>query len=68
MDHLEPYFDAPRQFYLDSQRLIRSCTKPTREEYISMTQAVAIGFLVMGFIGYIVKLVHIPINNVIVGA
>ena len=27
----------------------------------------AIGFLIMGFIGYFVKLIHIPINNIIVG-
>ena len=28
----------------------------------------AIGFAVMGFIGYFVKLVHIPINSILVGA
>jgi len=27
----------------------------------------AVGFLIMGFIGYFVKLIHIPINNIIVG-
>jgi protein transport protein SEC61 subunit gamma-like protein len=26
-----------------------------------------IGFLIMGFIGFFVKLVHIPINNILVG-
>ena len=25
------------------------------------------GFLVMGFVGFVVKLIHIPINNIIVG-
>jgi preprotein translocase subunit Sss1 len=29
-------------------------------EYIQLCRAVAVGFAVMGFIGYIVKLIHIP--------
>lgn len=36
-------------------------------EYFKILQAVTIGFALMGFIGYFVKLVHIPINNIIVG-
>ena len=32
---------------------------------MKISQAVAVGFLLMGFIGYIVKLIHIPINNII---
>jgi len=29
-------------------------------EYLQLCRAIAVGFLVMGFIGYIVKLIHIP--------
>lgn len=29
-------------------------------EFIQISRAVAVGFAVMGFIGYIVKLIHIP--------
>ena len=35
-------------------------------EFLEISRAVAIGFLVMGFIGFAVKLVHIPINNILV--
>lgn len=35
-------------------------------EFLKIAQAVALGFLVMGAIGYFVKLIHIPINNIIV--
>jgi hypothetical protein len=31
-------------------------------EYFAICRAVAIGFAVMGFIGYIVKLIHIPVR------
>ena len=37
-------------------------------EYMKILQACAMGFLVIGFIGYIIKLVFIPINNIILGA
>jgi hypothetical protein len=29
-------------------------------EYIQLCRAIAVGFVVMGFIGYFVKLIHIP--------
>uniref|UniRef100_A0A8C3B7D3 SEC61 translocon subunit gamma n=1 Tax=Cairina moschata TaxID=8855 RepID=A0A8C3B7D3_CAIMO len=38
---------------------------PTKFQKIAM--ATAIGFAIMGFIGFFVKLIHIPINNIIVG-
>jgi protein transport protein SEC61 subunit gamma-like protein len=31
-------------------------------EYLAICRAVAIGFAVMGFIGYFVKLIHIPVR------
>ncbi len=36
-------------------------------EFAKIARATGIGFLIMGFIGFFVKLVHIPINNIIVG-
>jgi len=37
------------------------------KEFKSLAQATAVGFLTMGFIGFFVKLIHIPINNIIIG-
>ena len=36
-------------------------------EFTRIALATSVGFLIMGFIGFFVKLVHIPINNIIVG-
>ncbi|XP_021109872.1 protein transport protein Sec61 subunit gamma isoform X1 [Heterocephalus glaber] len=36
-------------------------------EFQKIAMATAIGFAIMGFIGFFVKLIHIPINNIIVG-
>ena len=35
-------------------------------EFQKIALATAIGFAIMGFIGFFVKLIHIPINNIIV--
>jgi len=55
------------EFILDSRRLLQRCTKPDSREFKKIAFACGIGFAIMGFIGYIVKLVFIPINNIIVG-
>ena len=38
----------------------------SRRELVKISQAVGVGFIVMGAIGYIVKLIHIPVNNILV--
>lgn len=56
-----------KRFAQDSFRLIKRCTKPDAKEFKKIALATTVGFLVMGFLGFLVKLVHIPINNIIVG-
>lgn len=56
-----------KKFALDSYRLVKRCTKPDAKEFKEIALATTVGFLVMGFIGYFVKLIHIPINHIIVG-
>ncbi|EKX52913.1 hypothetical protein GUITHDRAFT_101363 [Guillardia theta CCMP2712] len=53
-------------FYRDSKMLVRRCAKPDKNEFTKIALATGAGFLVMGFIGFFVKLMFIPINNVIV--
>mmetsp|Transcript_61988 Transcript_61988/g.130893 ORF Transcript_61988/g.130893 Transcript_61988/m.130893 type:complete len:87 (-) Transcript_61988:303-563(-) len=55
------------EFAGDSRRLVQRCTKPDAKEFKKIAVACAIGFSIMGFIGYTVKLVFIPINNIIIG-
>ncbi|KAI3386299.1 hypothetical protein SNEBB_007640 [Seison nebaliae] len=67
MDQIIGYIEPAKQFTKDSYRLVRKCTKPDRREFQKIAVATAIGFALMGFIGFFVKLIHIPINNIIVG-
>ncbi|KAI8846815.1 translocation complex subunit Sss1 [Chytridium lagenaria] len=66
-DNFTELIEGPKQFAKDSIKLINRCTKPDKREFFQISRAVGIGFLLMGFIGFIVKLIHIPINNIIVG-
>ncbi|XP_038859349.1 protein transport protein Sec61 subunit gamma-like isoform X1 [Salvelinus namaycush] len=67
MDQVMQFVEPSRQFVKDSIRLVKRCTKPDRKEFSKIAMATAIGFAIMGFIGFFVKLIHIPINNIIVG-
>ncbi|KAI1819957.1 hypothetical protein F4861DRAFT_524999 [Xylaria intraflava] len=66
-DQITEFFDVQKDFVKDGTQFINRCTKPDRNEYIKICQAVGVGFVVMGAIGYLVKLIHIPVNNVLVG-
>jgi len=68
MDHVMEIMEPGKQFIKDSIRLVKRCTKPDRKEFSKIALATAVGFAIMGFIGFFVKLIHIPINNIIVGA
>jgi len=64
----EMIIDPLRAFAKDCYYLVLKCNKPDRKEFLRVAGATSVGFLIMGFVGFFVKLVHIPINNIIVGA
>eukprot|EP00542_Grammatophora_oceanica_P012552 CAMPEP_0194044858 /NCGR_PEP_ID=MMETSP0009_2-20130614/16265_1 /TAXON_ID=210454 /ORGANISM="Grammatophora oceanica, Strain CCMP 410" /LENGTH=75 /DNA_ID=CAMNT_0038689517 /DNA_START=187 /DNA_END=414 /DNA_ORIENTATION=+ len=64
----EVLIEPLKQFAKDSIHLVKKCTKPDRQEFTQIATATLIGFLIMGFIGFFVKLIHIPINNILVGS
>ncbi|KMZ61471.1 Protein transport protein SEC61 gamma subunit [Zostera marina] len=68
MDVIDSAVDPLRDFAKDSIRLVKRCHKPDRKEFSKVAVRTAIGFVVMGFVGFFVKLIFIPINNIIVGS
>lgn len=67
LQHILPF---PRSFHNRSSlspRLTLSTPPADRREFIKISQAVGMGFLIMGAIGYVIKLIHIPVNNILVG-
>jgi len=65
-DQFQELLEIPKDFLRDGTQFMNRCTKPDKREFLKISQAVGIGFVVMGAIGYIVKLVHIPVNNILV--
>ena len=54
-----------QKFIADSIMFYQKCKKPDYTEYMKILQACIMGFFIMGAIGYFIKLVFIPINNII---
>ncbi|EGG15441.1 protein transport protein SEC61 gamma subunit [Cavenderia fasciculata] len=87
MDLVEETAAPLKEFFKNSMRLFRKCTKPDQngkrldrqrshdsdddhifyKKFQKIALATLIGFAIMGFIGFFVKLIHIPINNILVG-
>ena len=57
-----------RDFAKDSVRLVKKCTKPDAREFWKIASRTATGFVVMGFVGFFVKLIFVPINQIILSS
>ncbi|XP_019056360.1 PREDICTED: protein transport protein Sec61 subunit gamma-3 [Tarenaya hassleriana] len=68
MEAIDSAIDPLRDFAKSSVRLVQRCHKPDDKEFRKVAVRTAIGFVVMGLVGFFVKLVFIPINNIIVGS
>lgn len=45
---------------------LRKCVRPSRKEFVMLSKAHAAGIGFLGVLAYAIKLIHIPINNIIV--
>ncbi|KAI9703291.1 MAG: Sec61p translocation complex subunit [Candelina mexicana] len=55
-DQVKELAEIPRDFLKEGTLFLNRCTKPDKREFIKISQAVGVGFVVMGTIGYFVKL------------
>ena len=53
------------KFFNDSRSFINKCEMPHLAEMRKISGVVAVGFLLMGVIGFFVKLFAIPLNQVL---
>ncbi|KEG13647.1 protein transport protein Sec61 gamma subunit [Trypanosoma grayi] len=69
MDFLDETVIYPvTAFARNSRMLVRKCQKPNQSEFTTASMATLMGFVTMGLLGFFVKVIFIPINNVILGA
>lgn len=69
---IENGVQSVKKFAAESYRFLEVCEKPDvtgnhhiNVEFKKIAQSCALGFAIMGGIGYVVKLLFIPINNII---
>ncbi|KAG6027946.1 hypothetical protein E4U19_001757 [Claviceps sp. Clav32 group G5] len=55
-DQIQELVDTPSQFLKDGVQFMNKCQKPDQKEFTKICQAVGTGFVVMGVVGYVVKL------------
>jgi len=65
-DQLKEIAEIPREFLKEGTQFMNRCQKPTKREFIKLCQAVGLGFIVMGAIGYAIRIIHIPVNQILV--
>ncbi|CDK24171.1 unnamed protein product [Kuraishia capsulata CBS 1993] len=63
---IEGITEVPVEFVKSGVQFVAKCTKPSQKEYWKIVRAVGVGFLMMGLVGYAIKLIHIPIRYLIV--
>lgn len=64
-EHFQTMSALPQEYAREGTQFLKRCQKPSMKEFMGIAQATAVGFLIMGFVGFFVKLIHIPINNVL---
>jgi len=46
-----------KSFFASSRRILNISQKPTRKEFLLMAKIIAIGIILIGVIGYLIKLI-----------
>jgi protein transport protein SEC61 subunit gamma-like protein len=52
-------------FYKSSTNFITNCEKPDKKEFFTIAKQCSLGFLIMGSIGFVIKLIFLMINNIL---
>ncbi|TPX06862.1 uncharacterized protein E0L32_002358 [Thyridium curvatum] len=65
-DQVQELLDMPREFLKEGMQFVNRSQKPDLSEFTKICKAVGMGFIIMGVVGYVVKLVHIPVNQILV--
>lgn len=68
MDFVHSLVRPAQDFTHSSGRFVKRCQKPNGREFSKLVIRTAGGIAIMGFVGYVVKLIFIPVNNFLLGA
>lgn len=67
MEAVDLVYAPAKKFVDDCTRVLKRCTLPNMKTIKKTAIATGVGFAVLGTVGFVFKLVSIPINGVILG-
>ena len=59
------YFDDLKDFFKSSKNFITSCQQLNKTDFMTIAKECSLGFLIMGTIGFVIKLIFLMINNIL---
>ena len=65
MNHIDNAKNFVQDFIKESIEFVKKCEKPNRKKFTETASSCAIGFAVMGIIGFLLKLLFLPISNML---
>ena len=65
MNHVESVKAFIQEFITESIEFIKKCDKPGPKKFRETATSCAIGFAIMGIIGFVLKLLFLPISNML---
>ena len=58
-----PQLNGIQRFWMNTRRIMKISTKPTRKEYWTMMKVCIVGLLIIGILSYIVQLISSVIQK-----
>ena len=65
MNHVDNAKNFVQDFIRESIEFIKKCEKPGPKKFTETASSCAIGFAIMGIIGFVLKLLFLPISNML---
>ena len=65
MNYVDSTKDFVKDFITESTQFIEKCDKPNKKKFLETASSCAIGFGIMGIIGFLLKLLFLPISNML---
>jgi len=66
-DQIADYIQMIKKEMVHVKLFLKRSTKPNKKEYKQLLRANLTGVCALGFLGYIITFIHIPINNILFG-
>ncbi|OHT12223.1 Protein transport protein Sec61 subunit gamma [Tritrichomonas foetus] len=67
MEAVDFVYTPAKKFVDDCRRVLKRCTLPSGKVIKKTALATGVGFAILGTVGFVFKLVSLPINNALIG-